>query len=185
MMKLPLEHVMNQNFFTGRAIKDIYRMKDRLGQASTVWEAADKVLTKAQKEAMGWEMGKDIRTGKTNVYINPYITHYMTGVAPLLNNVIRLFDGDLTTREKAMWTFANISTYKIDMQDQYRRLKRARRAALQEKRQQIKFLRGKGLDGSAEEYMHELQELIGNIQADAAEEMAEPRGPGDMPEGGF
>jgi hypothetical protein len=185
MLKLPLEHVMNTNFFTGRAIKDIYRMKDRLGQSSTLWEAADKVLTRDQKNAMGWEMGKDIRTGKTNVYINPYITHYMTGVAPLLNNIIRLFDGDLTLPEKVMWTMGNISTYKIDMQDQYRRLVRARKSAVQEKRQQIMFLRGKGLDGSAEEYQHELQELIGTIQADAAEEMAEPRGPGNMPEGGF
>jgi hypothetical protein len=182
-IKLPLEHVMNQNFFTGRTLKDIYRQKDRLGTDSTLWQAADTVLPGPIKKMMSWEMGTDIRTGKTNVYINPYITHYMTGVAPVLNQFIRVMDGDLTIREKAMWTLANVSTYKIDMQDQYKRLKNARKAQVAEKKRQIKDLRKRGLDGSAEEHMHELKQLYMDIRADAAEETEKPRGVRNPPGG--
>jgi len=176
-IKLPLEHVMNQNFFTGRALKDIYRTKDRLGEAGTVWKAADIVLPDAAKAAMGWEMGTDIRTGKQNVYINPYITHYSTGVAPVLNNIVRLLDNDLTLAEKAMWTLGNVSTYKLDMQQQYQRMMRARKSAIQEKKQQLKFLMKKGLKGSVEEYQFELQDLFEKIKLDMADENpAEVRG---------
>jgi hypothetical protein len=183
-IKLPLEHVMNQNFFTGRAIKDIYRTKDRLGQQGTLWRAAELFFTDRQKEAMGWEVAKDLRTDKTNVYINPYLTHYMTGIAPVLNTVIRAMDADLTVWEKAMWTIGNVSTYKIDMQQQFRRLNRGRKAALKEKRQQIRNLRRQGLDGSAEEYQFELQQLLADIKNDRQDENAkEVRGIRNPPGG--
>jgi hypothetical protein len=82
-----------------------------------------------------------------------------------------------------MWTLANVSTYKIDMQDQYKRLKNARKAQVAEKKRQIKDLRKRGLDGSAEEHMHELKQLYMDIRADAAEETEKPRGVRNPPGG--
>jgi hypothetical protein len=179
-IKLNLEAVLNQNFFTGRAIKDMYRTKDRLGTKGTLWQAADILMPDAAKEAIGWEEGTDIRTGKTNIYINPWLAHFATGTVPVLNNFIRLMDADLSTTEKAMWTIGNVSTYKIDMEQQYQRLQRARKAAIDEKKRQITYLMRQGLDGSAEEYQFELKELMHNITADMAEETQLPRGPISM-----
>jgi len=181
-LKLPLEHVMNRNFFTGRVLKDVYNVKDRLGEAGTLWKAVDMVLPDNAKELMGWEVAQDMRTGKQNVYINPYLTHYATGIAPVLNNFIRIFDNNLSTREKAMWTIGNVATYKIDMEQQHMRLVNSRKAAIAEKKRQVKYLYSKGMIGSAEEEQFNLRQLFKDIRDDAEEETEAPRGPGNMPQ---
>jgi len=180
-LKLPLEQVMNKNFFTGRTIKDIYNAKDRLGEAGTVWRAADAVIPDAAKELMGWEMATDMRTGKQNVYINPYLTHYATGIAPVLNSFIRIFDANLSAIEKAMVTIANVATYKIDMEQSFARTVNGRKAAIAEKKREIRSLYAKGMISSAEEAMYELRQLVKDIQRDSEEETESPRGPGNMP----
>lgn len=183
-IKLPLEHAMNRNFFTGRVLKDATRIKDRLGNNSTLWQVMDKVLPEEVKKAMSWEIATDVRTGKESVYINPYLAHYATGIMPVMNTFIRMFDSDLTPTERAMWTIGNVSTYKIDMRQQYKLLRTARKTAIADKKRQIKYLRSKGMDATAEEYMFELKQLMMDIRHDAQEETEAPRGPGNFPGGG-
>ena len=183
-IKLPLEHILNRSFFTGRVLKDAYRVKDRLGGKGMVWNSIDKVLTENQKEAIGWEIGRDKRTGRENVYINPYLAHYSLGMSPVLNTVVRVFDGDLTARESAMQVITNVATFKVDMQRSYSRMFTSENSKIRDLKRQITYLKSKGMDASAETYAFELKELMEKtmMKREQRKSGGRARGPKNMPD---
>lgn len=111
-IKLPVESVIDKQFFSGRTLAQAARLGD-LSQ-STI----SAILPDAVKGAMSWEDRHDKLTGKTNSYINPWIAHYMLGVMPALQNFIDAQQADKTPLEKAMKIFIGVQSVKLDLKEQ-------------------------------------------------------------------
>lgn len=147
LIKVPMEFLLGEDFFTGRSLEnvrnggdlDVDALLENLvsmsvagGTGNAVKGAAAKALvaglTAASPEvarktlgaALGMEEGMDPRTGKRTVYFNPYRFHLMTSVLPGLNEAIKGARNDKTAEEKARQLLFGVPTIKLDLQEQKR-----------------------------------------------------------------
>lgn len=167
-IKTPLEQVFNENFFTGRVIKAYEKSKDALGGKGNILGFLENHLPEVVKEAMSWEVATDPKTGEETVYVNPWITHYMTGIVPLTNQFIRSVDGRLTPGESALAVLGNITTYKIDMKHHVQMLQLQDKISMDQRIKEMRYLKKKGLDTSFEQAQQDAREMLQQMQQDWA-----------------
>jgi hypothetical protein len=111
LLKVPVEWAMDKNFFTGVP-------PSKGGQISsgesTMW--VDKNIPDFVKPLIGYEIKIDPRTGEKKGYINPFITHFMSGFVPAINDYVSITKNDLNSREFAMRFLLGIGSIKLDFQ---------------------------------------------------------------------
>src|SRR5205085_11244895 len=67
------------------------------------------------EELIGWEEGTDQRTGKQDVWINPYARHALQTFFPSLNQLTRTGRPENTPTEKMLDFFGGVGTTKLDL----------------------------------------------------------------------
>jgi hypothetical protein len=155
-LKVPIELALDKEFFSGRTISDARR----LAGAGNVAHGLDQILPTAVKQAIGWEVGRNIRTGKEQVYINPYIAYAMRSQVPVLREVIRMTDPELTPTQKVLALLAGVTTYKVDLSEQRRYKQNAYQREKRDAQARMQDALKEGRTGSYEKERQELQDLI-------------------------
>lgn len=156
-LKVPLESVVNKNFFTGQAI-------DKAGKLGDINESTlGASIPDAMKDLMGWENRINPQTGRANVYINPYLAHTAMSFVPGLKTwVIDPSDQGLSELERAMELIMGVKTNKVDLKES------ADIKALSNKKELNRLrsaMRGSKIKGSTSEYNKAYQDYQKLIQA--------------------
>lgn len=106
-LKMSAELAVDRKFFTdqviGKARKqgDIYKVLDQLPEE--------------YKKAMAYELRTDPRSGKQYAYINPYIAYTVQNSFPMMTQIVRMGDENLSPTEKAQSILLGVQTKKIDL----------------------------------------------------------------------
>lgn len=115
-LKIPLELAVDKGLFTDQAIKEM----DRLGSLNHVGATMDRVLepylSENIKNAIGWEPGKTNVNGKPTIYVNPYLLYIAKSVYPILNEIVKDLNPELSPLEKVASTLFGVGTSKVDLQ---------------------------------------------------------------------
>lgn len=81
-LKVPMEALWDRDFFTGKTIDQASRMGDVRGSIG-------KILPDWAKELMGYEAATNRVTGKTSVYVNPFMSYYAMQFVPALRDIVK------------------------------------------------------------------------------------------------
>lgn len=81
-IKVPIEALINRDFFTGKTI-------DQVAKFGNIEGSIGKVLPQFAKELMGWETATNKVTGKTTTYVNPFLSYYTMQFVPALRDVVK------------------------------------------------------------------------------------------------
>lgn len=87
-IKVPLEgiiHMINgegRDFFTGSTIEKAAKFGDVRGSIG-------KIIPNWAKPLMGWEEATNKVTGKTSVYVNPFLSYYAMQFVPALRDIVK------------------------------------------------------------------------------------------------
>lgn len=171
-IKLPVENLVDKEFFTGRTLEQA----SRLGNLSESTIAA--VLPDSVKAAMSWEDRHDRVTGKTHSYVNPFIAHYMLGVMPALQNFIDAQQAEKTPLEKAMKILLGVQSVKLDLKEQ------KIWQAINDKRDiddlvgNIRKAYRQDAKSNYDRDVEDLKELVGNVQESNRRKQGPVRGQG-------
>lgn len=172
-IKLPVEAVIDKQFFSGRTLAQAARLGD-LSQGTL-----SAVLPDAVKAAMSWEDRHDKLTGKTNSYINPWMAHFMVGVMPALQNFIDVQQADKTPLEKALKIFLGVQSVKLDLKEQRIWQAIADEKDINDLMSNIRKAYRQDSKSNFDSNMADLKELIANIkEANARKRNGEVRGQG-------
>ncbi len=113
------------------------------------------------KSISGWEERWNSETGRTDVYVNPYLLWYATEAVPILNSVIK-FDRQFDTpKEKWFDLIGGFGTIKRDLRKDIKSHEERERRTLTQQRRQL--MRG-GLDPESAEYEKQRQLLDDYLQ---------------------
>lgn len=81
-LKVPLEALINRDFFTGKTI-------DQAAKFGNIEGSIGKIIPQSLKELMGWETATNKLTGKTTTYVNPFLSYYTMQFIPALRDVVK------------------------------------------------------------------------------------------------
>jgi hypothetical protein len=184
-MKLPLEVLMQKNFFTGRSLDamrgqplssaDSGRLLTALagvvgGSAFgslggiAVGAAAGegtKLLGGEEllRQVLGWEEGVDPNTGEPKVWINPYIAHVAKSFLPNLQDAFSLGRHDLHPAEAVM-RMVGVGTTKVDLKKSQQFKIRERKFEYQKAVREYKRLLREERPTKAEQARQDIQDLL-------------------------
>lgn len=109
-IKVPLESAINKNFFTGRTVEEGGKLGDLSNGISTI-------LPQVVKDSIGWEDRTNLRTGKTQTYINPYLAYYTFSAIPALKQFVSVGDASKTPLDQAMSFITGIVPSGVDLKE--------------------------------------------------------------------
>lgn len=158
-LKVPVETIVNKNFFTGQAL-------DKSGKLGDINDSTlSAVLPDSMKDLIGWENRINPQTGKATVYVNPYLAHTSLSFVPGLKTwIVDPADQGLSVLDRSMELLTGIKTNKVDLRES------ADIKALQNRKELNRLrsaMRGSRIKGSTSEYnkaLKDYQELINAIQ---------------------
>jgi hypothetical protein len=154
-VKVPMEVMLGEDFFTGRSLDDARNLKDvsmsdvlgsmigllaGQGAAGTAGVAAgggipggvnplgamiEKLPGDVAEATLGRLLGMeekiDPRTGKRSVYVNAYMVHALTSIAPVLTEAFKVSRQDKSPLDKTKQFLFGISNPEIDIEKSQRR----------------------------------------------------------------
>jgi len=157
-LKVPLEQVMNKQFFSGRTLESAGKLGelDKEGQITNV-------LPSFVKEAIGWENRVHPKTGKTSVYVNPYMAHIAGNAVPGLRSFLNLGDGSQSALERTMDLLFGIKSVKVDLKEtsQWNTIKDKKEIA--DLKARIRSAKRKGSENEYEKAHRELKEFMQSL----------------------
>jgi hypothetical protein len=119
------------------------------------------------KRAFGWEEGVDPKTGRRQVFINPFLVQTFTSLNPALSDAFRVGREDNTPLERTMQLLFGIGTTKVDLKQQ-REFKLER---LQQERSQlvrdIRRAQREGRDESVDRKINDLNVFMEQMKDEA------------------
>lgn len=152
-LKIPLESAINKQFFSGKAIEEagkLGNLKDSIGY----------ILPSFVKEAIGYEDRLNLRTGKTDTYINPYLAYYTLNNIPALKQFINLGDAGTPILDKAMALITGVVPSGIDLKEaqEWQALGDSRK--LNELQGQVRMAVLRGSKNEYEKHLQEYQDFV-------------------------
>ena len=165
-LKVPLEMILGKGLFSDRAIAEM----DRLGNVGDI----GRYLPEQVKDAISWEPGKTGPDGKPTVYVNPYLLNIARSVYPVLGELIKDLNPELTPLEKTMSTLFGIGTNKVDLNASYD-IKLGRRVKkIQEKQKELSRFARQGRQKSFDKAERDLNSLVEDLAREQEQLEASP-----------
>lgn len=119
------------------------------------------------KRAFGWEEGIDPRTGKRQVYINPFLVQSFTAVNPAMADAFKVAREDNTPLERTMQLLFGVGTVKLDLKQQrefkLKRLQSERANMIRD----IRRAQREGRDSSLDKRIEEMNEFMEQMKLEA------------------
>ncbi len=190
-IKMPMELAANRNFFTDRVIdpkkvkvssvSELFGAKvtseANLGKNAGVYKIVSNNLPDYAKDAIGWEVYRNPKTGKETVFVNPYFAYTMTNVLPSMRQFIRLGDSN-TAWEFALDAIGGIAKKEVDLKQKQAFDIRGLKEEEKQLRIQLDAIRRRANPSDFEEKQEQYQKLIEfNRQRQSDVEQLQPRGP--------
>jgi hypothetical protein len=207
-VKVPMELMLGEDFFTGRSLDDARNLKDtdmnqllgsmvgllsgtgKLGPATgTAGVAAaglnpvgamlgampGDIAENTLGRLLGMEEKVNPNTGERQVFVNAYMVHVMTSIAPVLTEAFKVSRDDKTPLDKTKQFLFGISNPEVDLRKaQKRRMANHRRAGKQVRSQFAEDSIGMSMDEYTkaqlelqaweEDWVREYDLMTGNIQ---------------------
>jgi len=172
-IKVPLESAIDKNFFTGRTITE----GGKLGDLSN---GVSMYLPNVVKQAIGWEDRTNMRTGKTQTYINPYLAYYTFSAIPALKQFIQPLDAGKSALDGAMSFITGIVPSGIDLKEAQEFQQLGEQAELNKLKSNIRLGVLRGSKNQYEQAQEEYQEYIKTLMT-KRQAPGEVRGQGIQP----
>ncbi|HKX29349.1 MAG TPA: hypothetical protein VJ302_16755 [Blastocatellia bacterium] len=163
-LKIPAEVIANRDFFTGKVIEDArgYGGKGRLGSVKDT--ALDRVLPEAIKEMIGWEWGRDRKTGQPVAYVNPYFAYTLAQVAPpVARQFFKPLGDSESVVERAMKMLIGVGQPSIDLRESLDIQNTEDRRFIQEARQKVVAASRTGRLNSMEQALDDYRRILRTV----------------------
>lgn len=160
-LKIPAEVVANRDFFKDEVIKDArgYGGAGKLGKIKD--KALDQVIPEPIKQMIGWEWGKDRKTGEPVAYVNPYLAYTMAQLAPpVAQQFFKPFGDDESVIERAMRMTLGIGEKSLDIKQQREFQNAEDKRTLQEMRQKVVAAQRTGRKNSLEQALADYRQIL-------------------------
>ena len=168
-IKVPLESIIDKNFFTGKTLQDAGKLGDlSKTKGYGTAEALYNYLPESIKDFIGWETRTNAISGKTQTYVNPYLAYWMQSAVPGIKTFIKPLNAGQSALDASMDIILGIPTVKMDLKQQQMFMDLGRKKELQEIKQRIRGATIKGSKSEADNAMDDYKRLMETIKQSGA-----------------
>lgn len=168
-IKVPLETVLDKNFFTGKTLESAGKLGDlSKTKGYGTAEALYNYLPDSVKDFIGWETRTNAISGKTTTYVNPYLAYWMQSAVPGIKTFIKPLNAGQSPLDASMDLILGIPTVKMDLKEQQNFVDLGRRKELQEIKTRFRGATIKGSKSEADNAMDDYKRLMETIKQSGA-----------------
>jgi hypothetical protein len=168
-IKVPLETVLDKNFFTGKTLENAGKLGDlSKTKGYGTAEALYNYLPDSVKDFIGWETRTNAISGKTQTYVNPYLAYWMQSAVPGIKTFIKPLNAGQSALDASMDLILGIPTVKMDLKEQQNFVDLGRRKELQDIKTRFRGATIKGSKSEADNAMDDYKRLMETIKQSGA-----------------